>query len=147
MTKEILTKFESATYEFCALAKSIPSEKLEVAPEPGEWPVSFVIHHLADTDAHFLVRFLNVLALDNPAIIAFDEESFPSAFHYEGRSTRISIAAIEASCAQLVDILRQLDTESWGRKGIHSENGDFTLSALLELATSHRLAHLEQLKK
>jgi len=147
MTKEILTRFESATHEFCALARSIPAAKLEVFPEPGEWPAAYVIHHLADTDAHFLVRFLNVLALDNPVIIAFDEESFPSAFHYEGRSTGISIAAIEASCAQLVDILRQLDTESWGRKGIHSENGEFTLSALLELSTSHRLAHLEQLRK
>lgn len=147
MTSQILASFESATYEFCALAKSIPNERLEVAPEPGEWPAAYVIHHLADTDAHFLVRFLNVLALDNPAIIAFDEESFPSAFHYGGRSTRISIAAIEASCAQLVDILRQLDTGSWDRKGIHSQNGEFTLTALLELATSHRIAHLDQLKK
>lgn len=147
MTKEILAQFEFATHEFCAYAKSIPVAKLEVVAELGEWPAAYVIHHLADTDAHFLVRFLNILALDKPAIIAFDEESFPAAFRYAGRTTSTSIAAIEASCAHLIDILRQLDPDSWERKGIHSESGEFTLSSLLELATSHRLAHLEQLKR
>lgn len=147
MTKEILAEFQSATHEFCALAKSIPVEKLDVVPEPGEWPPSYVIHHLADSDAHFLVRFLNVLTTEKPAIIPFDEESFPEGLRYAGRSAPISIAAIEASCAQLVDILTQLDADSWNRTGIHAERGEMTLSAILQLTTNHRVAHLDQLKK
>ena len=88
MSKEILAKFDAATQEFCSLAKSVNIYTLHALPEEGEWSAAYVIHHLADSDAHFLVRFLNVLAVEHPAIVPFDEESFPAALGYEGRNQR-----------------------------------------------------------
>jgi len=105
-----------------------------------------VIHHLADSDAHFLVRFLNVLAVDRPAIVPFDEESFPVALAYENRSVAISLESIDASRAHLVDILNNVDESAWGRVGIHAERGEMTLSAILQLTTNHRTGHIEQLQ-
>ncbi len=147
MTKEILAQFESATKEFCAVAKSLPVASVHTVPAPGEWSNAYVIHHLADSDAHFLVRFLNVLSVDKPAIVPFDEEVFPAALRYEGRSVSTSLAAIEASCSHLVDILKQLDGDDWSRTGIHAERGELTLSELLQLTTNHRVGHIDQLKK
>jgi hypothetical protein len=147
MSKEILAKFDAATQEFCAVAKSVNIYKLHAVPAPGEWSASFVIHHLADSDAHFLVRFLNVLSVDRPAIVPFDEESFPAALAYEGRSVAISLNAIEATRAHLVDILSHVSEDVWNRTGVHAERGEMSLTSILELTTNHRVGHIEQLQK
>ena len=147
MTKEILEQFDSATREFCEVARAIPSERLHVAQSEGEWSPAYVIHHLADSDAHFLVRFLNVLSSENPTIVPFDEEAFPIALHYPGRTVETSIAAIEASRAHAVDILKEVPDADWNRVGVHSQRGEMTLTDLLVLTTNHRKEHIEQLKK
>jgi uncharacterized damage-inducible protein DinB len=147
MSKEILHQFEIATKEFCSYARAISPDKVANSPKDGEWSYAYVIHHMADSDAHFAVRFLNVLSVDGPAIIPFDEEIFPTALHYPGRSVDVSIAAIEASCAHMVDILKQIAPEDWNRTGIHAERGKLTLSEILQLTTNHRIGHLDQLKQ
>ena len=147
MTKEILEQFDSATREFCEVARAIPSERLHAAQSVGEWSPAYVIHHLADSDAHFLVRFLNVLSSENPTIVPFDEEAFPTALHYPGRTVETSIAAIEASRAHAVDILKEVPDADWNRVGVHSQRGEMTLTDLLVLTTNHRKEHIEQLKK
>jgi uncharacterized damage-inducible protein DinB len=147
MSKEILAKFDAATQEFCTLAKSVNIYKLHAAPSEGEWSAAFVIHHLADSDSHFVVRFLNVLSEDSPQIVPFNEESFPKALRYESRSIAISLNAIEAARAHVVDLLSHIDDASWNRSGFHSERGEMTLTAILELTTKHRLDHIEQLHK
>jgi len=147
MTKEILHQFEAATKEFCSYARAISPDKVNTSPKEGEWSHAYVIHHMADSDAHFAVRLLNVLSVDSPAIVPFDEEIFPTALHYPGRSVDVSIAAIEASCAHMVDILKQVAPADWSRTGIHAERGKLTLSEILELTTNHRVGHLDQLKQ
>jgi len=147
MTKAILAQFEAATKEFCALAKAVPIKSLHFAPAPGEWPPAFVIHHLADCDAHFMVRFLNILSEENPRIVPFNEESFPDALQYEGRSIAVSLSTIEALSTQLVNILSQLPDESWNRTGLHDERGKISLSDVLQTTTNHRMGHLDQIRQ
>ena len=147
MTKEILARFESATHEFLNAARLVPAEKLEIAPDEGEWPPSYVIHHLADSDAQFLVRFINVLSMDRPAIVPFDESTFPGALDYPNRNIATSLTAIDSSCAHLVDILKNVNEAGWNRTGMHVERGELTLSALLELTTNHRIGHIDQISR
>ena len=93
------------------------------------------------------MRFLNILSEDSPQIVPFDEDSFPNALHYQSRSIAISLNAIEAARAHVVDLLSQIDGESWNRKGFHPQRGEMTITAVLELTTKHRLDHIEQLNK
>jgi hypothetical protein len=147
MSQAILELFESSTREFCSVASAIPVDQLEVVHVEGEWPASYVIHHLADADAYFLTRYFNVLSVDKPAIVPFDESQFPKALRYAGRTVLASIAAIQASAALLVEVLSQLSESEWERTGVHAERGELTLSQLLQVATNHRIEHIDQLKK
>ncbi len=147
MSKEILAQFESATREFVALAKSIPAEKLNFVSDPGEWSAGYVIHHVADCDAQFMVRFLNILCEENPAIVPFNEEIFPSRLRYDGRHIQVSLSAIESSTLQVVDILGQLGSEEWSRTGVHIERGFISLSDVLQTTTNHRAEHLDQIRQ
>ena len=58
-----------------------------------------------------------------------------------------SIAAIEASRAHAVDILKEVPEADWNRVGVHSQRGEMSLTDLLALTTNHRKEHIEQLKK
>jgi len=147
MTQALLEQFEAATRDFVAAAKAIPVEKLNQSSAPGEWSPAYVIHHLADSDAYFLTRFLNALSVANAAIVPFDEEIFPTALRYAGRSVEVSIASIEASSAHAIDILKQTDEADWARTGVHPARGEMSLSDILALTLNHRTEHLDQLKK
>ena len=146
MTKEILSRFDAATKEFCDLARAIPDEKLNLAPAPGEWPPAYAINHLADLDAQFTTRFLNMLVEDNPAIVSFDEERAPLALDYEHRDAMVSLALIESSAAFLVDLLNRVDDHAWNRTAVHPAKGKLTMSELLEVTTNHRVGHLDQIR-
>ena len=147
MTQALLEQFEAATRDFVAAAKAIPEEELHHSPSSGEWSPAYVIHHLADSDAYFLTRFLNALSVENATIVPFDEEIFPTALRYAGRSVEVSIAAIEASSAHAIDILKQITDSEWVRTGVHPARGEMSLSDLLALTLNHRTEHLDQLKK
>jgi len=147
MTQALLEQFEAATCDFVAAAKAIPEEELHHSPSSGEWSPAYVIHHLADSDAYFLTRFLNALSIENATIVPFDEEIFPTALRYAGRSVEVSIAAIEASIAHAIDILKQITDSEWVRTGVHPARGEMSLSDILALTLNHRTEHLDQLKK
>jgi len=146
MTKELLTQFLSATDEFIATAESLSEEQLNRVPAPGEWSAAHVIHHLADSDAHFLVRFLNLLSVDKPEIVPFDEEAFPTSLHYEGRTVATSLHSIKSSAAHANDILSQITDKEWSRSGFHPQRGEMSLTDVLQLTTNHRVGHIDQLK-
>jgi len=147
MTQALLEQFEAATRDFVVAAKAIPEEELHHSPSSGDWSPAYVIHHLADSDAYFLTRFLNALSVENATIVPFDEEIFPTALRYAGRSVEVSIAAIEASSAHAIDILKQITDSEWVRTGVHPARGEMSLSDLLALTLNHRTEHLDQLKK
>jgi uncharacterized damage-inducible protein DinB len=147
MTQALLEQFEAATRDFVVAAKAIPEEELHHSPSSGDWSPAYVIHHLADSDAYFLTRFLNALSVENATIVPFDEEIFPTALRYAGRSVAVSIAAIEASSAHAIDILKQITDSEWVRTGVHPARGEMSLSDLLALTLNHRTEHLDQLKK
>ena len=147
MTQALLEQFEAATRDFVAAAKAIPEEELHHSPSSGEWSPAYVIHHLADSDAYFLTRFLNALSVENATIVPFDEEIFPTALRYAGRSVEVSIASIEATSAHAIDILKHIEDADWARTGVHPARGEMSLSDILALTLNHRTEHLDQLKK
>ena len=71
---EILAKYHSSAISFVEEGKKISAEKLTRAKD-GEWSAAFVIHHIADAEIQFGVRYANALCEDNPTIVPFDEEN------------------------------------------------------------------------
>jgi hypothetical protein len=133
--------------DFVSLARSMSDAKLEQPPKNGEWSAAYVLHHLADADMHFATRFLNILTVENPAIVGFDEDVYPDRLHYKNRSAVDSLAAIEGISKAIANILTLADENDWKRTGIHSEKGAVTLLDILNLTTGHVKGHTEQLKE
>jgi hypothetical protein len=142
---ELLKKYRSTSLAFIQAAGEIKPSSFNSAKE-GEWSPAFVIHHVADAEVQFGVRYANALAEDNPQVIPFDEEKFPTALQYQNRSVEASLNAMTALHAMNYEILKNATDADWQRVSTHPQRGTVTLFDLVSLGTDHTAGHVTQLK-
>lgn len=145
MSIEVITDFRNSGEQFVKIAKCISSEKLHKSPANDEWSPANIIHHMADAEAHFYIRYLRVLTENLPTTEFFDEDVYPELLHYEKRDVNASIALIESIRASSVSLFNNFKEEDWQRKGITSDGKEFVLIALIKKARSHMNDHSNQL--
>lgn len=146
MANQQNTTYGKVVAEFLALANGFTEGNINKSPRPGDWPASFVIHHMADCEIQFSVRFLNGLTQESANVVLFDEENYPDSLNYSKRSTQVSISAISAMAKLRSDILANIPDNTWSRKLRHPESGEISISDLMATVISHYEAHIEQLR-
>jgi len=145
MSNEVIAEFWDSGNRFIQIAKSVSSEKLHKSNQNDEWSPANIIHHIADAEAHFYVRYLRVLTENVPTTEFFDENVYPELLHYEKRDVNASIALIEGIRAASVSLFGNFNEEDWQRKGLTSDGNEFVLIALIKKARSHINDHANQL--
>jgi hypothetical protein len=143
--QQLLEKYHSSAISFVEEGKRISADALNQSKD-GEWSAAFVIHHIADAEIQFGVRYANALCEDNPTIVPFDEEKFPTGLQYDKRSVAISLQSMAASHAMNYEILKNASDADWGRISTHPQRGPVTLLQLVTLSANHIESHIAQLK-
>lgn len=110
-------------------------------PVPGKWSTLEVVCHLADFEPIYVDRMKRVIAFDNPALLAADENQFAAKLAYHERDLGEELALIELTRKQMARILRTLPDGVATRAGIHNERGSQTLAQLLQSAINHIKHH------
>jgi hypothetical protein len=144
--QELLDTYHSNVQAFIKAAKAISPDKMNTQSAPDQWSAAFIIHHMADAELQFGVRFANTLVEDNPAIVPFDEEKFPIGLQYEKRNPQISLMAFEAAHNLNYEVLNNASVEDWNRTSVHPDKGLVHLTSLVKLCGGHIGTHIEQLK-
>lgn len=147
MTNALLTEYANTVKEFLAIANDIAPGDLLKSPKAGEWSAGYVVHHMADAEVHFASRFLNALSENQPKIVPFNEDVYPTALNYAKRDVLASKETAAALSSFVISLLKNIDESSWSRKSIHPENGEMTITDLLAKVISHYKAHTNQLKE
>jgi len=142
---QLLEKYHSSAISFVDEGRNISAVNLTNSKD-GEWSAAFVIHHIADAEIQFGVRYANALCEDNPTIVPFDEDKFPIGLQYEKRSVAVSLQSLAASHAMNYEILKNASEADWSRISTHPERGAVTLLQLVTLSANHIAGHIDQLK-
>ncbi|MFZ4107884.1 MAG: DinB family protein [Candidatus Planktophila sp.] len=145
MSNELLKTYRHNLDLFITKAKEFDNESANRTITDGQWSGAFVIHHVADGEMHFATRYFNALTIDNPPIIPFNEDVYPTVLNYQGRDWRNSLALIESIGNLVVTALTPISAEQWNSTSIHPELGSVTLTQLITKACEHNLAHAQQL--
>lgn len=145
--QELLRLYSTNAKALLAAARIIPADKITVSSGEGEWSAAYVIHHMADSEMQFGVRYSNLLSEDIPDIVPFDEAKFPAGLHYELRSVANSLAAFEAANNLNCEILSNAVAEDWKRTALHPESGLVSLVELVTHCGNHIGVHIEQLQR
>ena len=146
MSHDKLIEYGKNFDAFMAQARKFDSANMHVSKEDGEWSPAFVIHHVADAELHFAIRYFKALTIDKPVIIPFAEDLYPTVLNYEGRDWVNSLAQIESIGKLVQTVLDPISSQQWERLSVHPEAGDVSISFLMGKARNHMAAHTEQLK-
>jgi hypothetical protein len=92
------------------------------------------VHHLADSEMTSAIRLRRILALDRPAIEAYD------------RPIGASLEAFRFACATTAELLDRLDDAAWPRSGAHPEHDRDTIDDWLTLYAAHAHDHADQIR-
>jgi hypothetical protein len=127
-----------------ALAGATEAE-LDAHPAPGKWSAREIVHHLADSEMTSAIRLRLLLAVDNPAILGYDQDEFARRLHYN-RPIEASLDAFKAARRTTAEILDCMSEDEWRREGTHTEHGRYTIERWLEIYSTHAHKHAEQIK-
>jgi DinB superfamily len=113
---------------------------------PGKWTVRQIVAHLADAEMVGAHRFRQVIAEDNPTLIAYNQDAWTHNLDYARRKPKQSLETFRRIRAENHELLKGLPPEAFDRAGNHSENGRMTLLQLLEGYAGHAESHAKQLQ-
>jgi hypothetical protein len=145
MSAELLKEYKDATDNFIATAKNVPADTLHKAPSDDDWSPANIIHHLADTEAHFYIRYLKILTEDVPTTDFFDETVYPTLLKYEKRDVAQSLRLVQSLRESFYTIMCNFTPDEWEKKGRNSDVGEYPIIALIKKSRSHIKDHLQQL--
>jgi uncharacterized damage-inducible protein DinB len=117
-------------------------EQTLARPGPGAWSISELVAHLLDSDLVIADRMKRVIAEDQPALLAFDENAWIARLDSHAMPVHEAVSLFTANRHWMTRVLRSRSDEDFARTGVHSEAGRKSLADLLAGAVAHVDHHL-----
>jgi hypothetical protein len=114
---------------------------------PGKWSIRQIAAHLADSELVGAHRLRQVIAEDNPTLIAFDQDAWTKNLDYGRRRAEDSLKTFRRIRTENYELLKGVPDSAWERTGNHTENGPMTLRRLLDGYAGHAESHARQLQE
>jgi uncharacterized damage-inducible protein DinB len=139
--ESIITMLENAPCVIVPLVREVPAEVLKRRPQPAKWSAHEHACHLAEVQPMFLTRLELMLNDPAPRITPYN----PSADDEEGALLKMDLNdALERFTrerAELVEELKDLSAEDWGRTAEHPEYAHYSVFIMFRHLALHDMLH------
>jgi hypothetical protein len=143
----LLERFRRGPEVLAVVLTGVFGEEEDFTTAPGKWSIRQIIAHLADAEMVGAHRLRQVIAEQNPTLIAFDQDAWARNLDYARRKPKQSLETFRRIRAENYDLLKDLPESAFDRTGNHTENGSMTLRALLEGYSQHAESHARHLQE
>jgi hypothetical protein len=143
----LLERYRRGAEVLAVVLTGVFGEEEDFTPAPGKWSVRQIVAHLADAELVVAHRFRQVIAEENPTIVAFDQDSWTRNLDYARRKPKQSLETFRRLRAENYELLKGLPASAYERAGNHTENGRMTLRQMLEVYADHAESHARQLQE
>jgi len=140
----LLERFRRGPEVLAVVLTGVFGEEEDFVIAPGKWSIRQVLAHLADSELVMAHRFRQVIAEDNPTLIAFDQDAWARNLDYARRKPKLSLETFRRIRGENHELLSGLSESVFERSGNHSERGPVTLRSLVETAAAHAESHARQ---
>jgi len=142
----LLARFRRGPELLAVVLTGVFGEEEDFITAPGKWSVRQLTAHLADVELCLAHRIRQVVAEDNPTLVAIDQEAWAANLDYARRKPKQSLETFRRLRAENHELLKELPDAVYERAGTHTERGLMTLRRLLEEYTSHTETHAGQMQ-
>lgn len=112
----------------------------------GKWSIRQLMAHVADAELVGAHRFRQILAEENPLIVAYDQDRWTDNLDYGRRKPKQSLETFRRLRAENYDLLKGMPEAAFARTGNHTERGQVTLLGLVEGYAEHAESHAGQMQ-
>jgi uncharacterized damage-inducible protein DinB len=144
---EQLARMERTVNDYAAVVKNVSDAQLTKRPDPKNWSAKEVVCHVRDIEESFMMRFLSIMAMDDPKFLPVEPDRWAVDRQYQRNDVQEALDAFRTRREETLRFLRGLKPEQWERGGIHATRGKMTLKDFVELMAWHDDNHLDQLKR
>ena len=143
---DLLERFRRGPELLAVVLTGVFGEEEDFSPAPGKWSPRQIVAHLADSELVSAHRMRQVLAEENPTLIAYDQNLWASNLDYARRKPKQSLETFRRLRAENFELLKGLPENAFERAGNHTERGPVTLRRLVEGIAEHAESHARQLQ-
>ncbi len=143
---DLLERFRRGPEVLAMVLTGVFGEEEDFVAAPGKWSVRQIVAHLADAELVYAQRLRQVVAEENPTIMAFDQEAWARNLDYKRRKPKSSLESFRRLRAENYELLKELPEEAYARTGQHSERGPLTVRNLVDTLASHVESHARQMQ-
>lgn len=140
--KALIDRYAAGSEILVYATQQLSREQETTRVGPGEWSVAELAAHLLDADLVMADRMKRIIAEDNPALLAFDENLWIKRFYSGEQSVEEAVNLFVANRHWMTRLLRRLSPKDFARSGTHSEAGRKTLADVVSSAAGHVDHHL-----
>lgn len=135
---------EEAPRDMRAALQGLTDAQLDTSYREGGWSLRQVIHHLADGQLHFYLRFKKGLTEQEPPVAAYDENVWATLPDMNG-PVDYSLAILEGVHARWVALMKSMEYDQFLERAVmHSERGRMSLATVLNYGAWHGAHHTAQ---
>ncbi len=142
----LLERYRRGPELLAVVLTGVFGEEEDFAPAPGKWSVRQIVAHIADMELVAAHRFRQVIAEDNPTLMAMDQNAWASNLDYARRKPKQSLETFRRLRAENYELLKGAPGTAFERTGKHTERGTLTLLSLVEDYAEHAESHARQLQ-
>lgn len=143
---ELLERFRRGPELMAVVLTGLGVEEQDYLTAPGKWSVRQIVAHVADAEVVTAHRVRQVVAEDNPTLVAYDQEAWARNLDYDRRKPAASLETFRRARAETYELIKELPDSAFERTGNHTVRGQVTLRSLLELFTEHAEKHARQVQ-
>jgi len=143
---DTLERFRRGPELLAVVLTGVYGDETDFSVAPGKWSIRQLIAHLADSEIVGAQRFRQVIAEDNPALGAFDQDAWARNLDYARKQPKQSLESFRRVRAENYELLKSLPESTIERTGTHAERRPLTLRQLLEIYADHAESHARQMQ-
>ena len=113
---------------------------------PGKWPVRFLLHHLADSEAVLLERIKRVISEPRQVLLVYDQDAWARGLDYGRLPLDLSKRLYQAARAAAIFLAGLHYERNGALEFVHSVTGVRTLQDEFDKVASHNEHHLAQIR-
>ena len=142
----LLERYRRGAELLAVVLTGVFGEEEDFVTAPGKWSIRQLVAHLADAELVGAHRFRQLIAEENPTLVAFDQNLWTQNLDYARRKPKQSLETFRRLRAENYELLKDLPAGAYERAGNHTERGRITLGEMLEGYAGHAESHARQMQ-
>jgi hypothetical protein len=146
-TESIITMLENAPCVIVPLVREVAPEVLRRRPRPEKWSAHEHACHLAEVQPMFLARLELMLNDPQPRITPYEPGADDEAGALLKLDLKDALERFTSERAELVEELRDLSAEDWGRTAEHPEYAYYSVFIMFRHLALHDMLHAYRIEE